>query len=161
MCGKDLFLWKNSPHSAAGLQELDPGCTSLGMKQPHETALPKSCNLAFQDEFKKFKNRLETGCNWGIWGSKANPCPQWDWDWFAPAIPEQGLGTARSEVAGWVSPSGKDGDVAKRGNTLAGRCFPSPLLCKPWADELWLRQGAWGEPRHRPLCQKTCHNREA
>lgn len=50
----------------------------------------------------KFKNRLETGHNWGIWGSKANPCPQWDGDWFAPAMSEKGLGTAGLEIAEWV-----------------------------------------------------------
>lgn len=60
------------------------GCVSLGMKQAYKTALPKKL------QSWKFKNRLETGHNWGIWGSKANPCPQWDGDSFAPAMSEKG-----------------------------------------------------------------------
>lgn len=42
----------------------------------------------------------EMGHKWGTWGSKAHPCAQWDRNWFAPAIPEQGHGAARLEVAG-------------------------------------------------------------
>lgn len=143
MRGKDLFLWESSPHSAAApLQESDPSCITLGMKQPQEL------------QFWKLKNRLEIGCNRGIWGSKANPCPQWDRDWFVPAILEKELSAAGLEVAGGAPHLARMAMLASAAIGQAGKC-------KPRADELRLGQEAWGEPCHRPLCQETCHNPEA